>query len=72
MKRKPEPHLSARALSRETGLDRSTITKRLEWGYGEATADKHGRPTLRGFISNLDGEDLRKAMLFRLKKAAVK
>ncbi len=52
--KKSEPHLSIRALARETGLDRETVQRRLAWGCGEGSEDTQGRVTLTAFIHDLD------------------
>ncbi|MHC1763111.1 MAG: hypothetical protein AB9869_02230 [Verrucomicrobiia bacterium] len=61
-----EPHLSARQLSEQTGFSREFVTRRLNWGCGEETADSTGRVTLAGFVNDLDECDQRRHLLHQI------
>ncbi|MHC1767686.1 MAG: hypothetical protein AB9869_25980 [Verrucomicrobiia bacterium] len=61
-----EPHLSARQLAEQTGFSREFVHKRLSWGVGELSYDAAGRPTLAGFLEDLDEADKRRHLLHQI------
>ncbi|MHC1769876.1 MAG: hypothetical protein AB9869_37270 [Verrucomicrobiia bacterium] len=61
-----EPHLSARQLAEQSGFSREFVTRRLNWGCGEETADSTGRVTLSGFVADLDEPDKQRYLLKKI------